>query len=228
MLVSGSLTILSPASLLQLLCQEHRAVQIIAQRGTEQVHLTIAEGLIVSAECGDQHGAEVVYQWLCWECGSFRLTPLGRSPIPHDDEHELTVVGMWEELLLEGARRRDETGAHLPPLPQASPGVLEAILSHCPGLSGVVLVGADGRLLASAGLPDSLVHHASMLVSGLTLVSDGLGVEQQISWYLHTNHQLILSTWSDHTYLLAIPTPGVTLKEASDQLNQFRAMPTPV
>ena len=52
-------------------------------------------------------------------------------------------LAQWEELLLEGARRRDELESGLPPLPPYPPReVLDHLQQACPALGGFALQAA--------------------------------------------------------------------------------------
>jgi Domain of unknown function (DUF4388) len=106
MFIQGSLALIGPASLLQMICQEQRSVSFVARYGEQLAQLTIVDGLVVAAHCGELSGYEAAYQLVTWGEGLFHITPIAVPPA--EDSFEMTA--QWEELLLEAARRRDELG----------------------------------------------------------------------------------------------------------------------
>jgi hypothetical protein len=98
----GTFSLLSPATLLQALCQEQRSACLIAQRGSEKAAIWITDGIVVGARCEGLDGPEAVYHLAGWDEGQFLVTP-ARGDVP------ATMAATCEELLLEAARRRDET-----------------------------------------------------------------------------------------------------------------------
>lgn len=97
----GTFSLLSPATLLQALCQEQRTAYVAAQSGQTRASIWISEGLIVGASCDGLDGPEAVYRMAGWSDGYFFVTP-ARNDAP------ATMFATCEELLLEAARRRDE------------------------------------------------------------------------------------------------------------------------
>jgi Domain of unknown function (DUF4388) len=101
MQIVGHFALISPAGLLQILCQEQRAVLITAQRDAEHAEIRIADGLVLSASCAGRSSEAAICCLLDWLTGQFTVTPL--AELPDDDP-----LGPWEALVLEAARRRDE------------------------------------------------------------------------------------------------------------------------
>ncbi|NTU82662.1 MAG: DUF4388 domain-containing protein [Chloroflexales bacterium] len=97
----GTFSLLSPAALLQALCQEQRSAFVAARHGQATAAIWIAEGLIVGARCEDLDGPEAVYRLAGWGEGQFLVTQAR-------DDAPATMAATCEELLLEAARRRDE------------------------------------------------------------------------------------------------------------------------
>ena len=97
----GTFALLSPAALLQALCQEQRSAYMVAQQGVTRAAVWITEGLIVGARCEELDGPEAVYRLVSWNEGRFLVTT-ARDDAPG------TMAATCEELLLEAARRRDE------------------------------------------------------------------------------------------------------------------------
>lgn len=102
MFLYGDFALISPASLLQLLCQEQLSVTIEAEHGSSQAILQLHEGMVVLARCDDLVGEEAVYLLITWNRGQFQVLPAPEPPA------EITLAASWEMLLLEAARRRDE------------------------------------------------------------------------------------------------------------------------
>ncbi|MCU0491084.1 MAG: DUF4388 domain-containing protein [Chloroflexaceae bacterium] len=103
MSIYGTFDLVSPAGLLQLFCQEQRSVVLVARHDDCRARIYIAEGMIVEATCGTQQDAEAIYAFVNWRGGQFRVDVLEEVPAT------ARMAASWEELLLEAARRRDET-----------------------------------------------------------------------------------------------------------------------
>ncbi|NJM06448.1 DUF4388 domain-containing protein [Candidatus Gracilibacteria bacterium] len=98
----GSFALVTPAGLLQLLCQEQRSVVITARGDKSQACILLCEGLIIGGSCDAFQGPEAIYRFVTWRDGVFRVDPLAEQPT------ESEMAAPVEELLLEAARRRDE------------------------------------------------------------------------------------------------------------------------
>lgn len=214
----GDFAVISPPSLLQMLCQEQRSVLISAWRGTSEAHIQLHEGFVVGAHCGDLTGEEAFYHVVVWSSGQFRLTPAPDAPA--DPE----FVAYWEELVLEAARRRDELELHIEPLFTPSWQQAGMILSECPALTGVALVGYDGRMLVSIGFHRALTNELSTIAGCLAAVGNllrstsGLDDEPHISFYNHRNHKLLLADRRDGVLILAVLAPQANIRDAMTQL----------
>jgi hypothetical protein len=212
---SGDFAFFSPASLLQVLCQERRSVTIHAWRGTATASIDLANGLIVAARQDDLTGAEAVYRWLAWDSGQFRLLSLALLPAETD------VVGPWEELVLEAARRRDEIEHALPPLPAAPDrAILETLLASFATLQGLALLSYDGRVLATIGLDDVLVGQLQTVMHGLLLIGTALHASPAV--YIGGTYRLLYADWGNTIAALGVPAVGADLSEAARQLQQMR------
>lgn len=216
MFFAGDFTLITPASLLQLLCQEQRSVAITAQRGDESACIQIIEGMIVRAQCGASNGREAMYRWLVWDGGSFYVNVLHEAPA------EVDMMAHYEELVLEAARRRDELELTLTPvLPYPQRSQLEQILVQCPALAGIALVSSEGRLLGALGLDHVLTLEAQSVVAGLAIVGGLLAAPpQQIALYITSNYRLLLVQWG-RVWLLAVPTSGASVSEATAQIQKL-------
>ncbi len=98
----GNLRDMAVADLIQHNCQDHKTAQLSIQNADRQAILFFKGGNVVHAILGDQEGEEAVYQVLGWEEGTFNLQTGIEPPLT-------TIIRKWSGLLMEGARRLDET-----------------------------------------------------------------------------------------------------------------------
>lgn len=216
MFFCGDFSIVSPASLLQMLAHEQRSVTILARRGQQSAAVTLVEGLVVAAQCGDLTGRLAVEHWLVWDAGQFRLELLESTP------ESVEMMAPGEELVLDAARRRDELEAHLPPLlPYPARRQLEALLEQCPALAGVALLSREGRLLGALGMEHWLVAHVGAIIGSLATVGDILG-SSGVALYITQKHRLLFTDPGQGLLLLAIPAANANAGEASSQLQRLQ------
>lgn len=162
MFCHGNFALISPPSLIQILCQEGRSVVVRAYRGSSRAHLALFEGLIVDAQHDELSGPEAFYQLAFWNEGLFAIEPLSEPP------GNATMAASWESLLLEAARRRDELELHTNGQSESLPfSLIDQLLNDCPACSGLALVGRDGRLIATAGISEELVQWMCGPLAGL-------------------------------------------------------------
>lgn len=212
MFLHGSFSLISPASLLQMLCQEQRSVRITAWRGASELVLDLQHGMIVAARCGALIGEEAVFQLAAWETGRFQVE---RLP---DDQAEPELVLEWESLLLEGARRRDELELSLPPLSD-EPADMEllGLYTHCPALVGVALVGYDGRLCGAVGIDPALTAGLTVAASCIELIGRALAARPGVMLYVGGGQRLLVADRGDGL-VVGLPASGANIGEASSQL----------
>jgi hypothetical protein len=110
--LQGDFRLITPAGLIQILCQEQRTVRIEAQRGPEQARIDIVAGELAAAELGEFSPTEAMCRLFIWDTGHFSVALL-------DPPLEPEYIGSWEELMLEAARRHDELLEGLPALAEA-------------------------------------------------------------------------------------------------------------
>jgi hypothetical protein len=223
----GDFTLLSPASLLQLLCQEQRSATLSAWRGLNKATVEIHEGVVVAGRCDSLVAEEALYHFLAWDSGQFQVMPRGEPPL------ESQMAASWEDLAREAARRRDQL--ELPALPPPQPRQrVDSLLAACPAVLGVALIGYDGRVLAHTGLSTTLVERASMLAAVLAVVSDTLSMAAgsdpdqhlpvRVSIFADEHPTLLLAEWGSATRLLAELAPGALVEDAIRQLRLQVAM----
>ena len=94
---------LSFVDLVQALGTGGKNVRMRIEHGSGmQADICFRNGRIVSAECGEEKGVDVVYRVICWQdAGNFRIEPIRSFP-PEN------VSVPTDYLLLEGSRRLDE------------------------------------------------------------------------------------------------------------------------
>lgn len=212
MFLHGSFSLMSPASLLQMLGHEQRSVRITAWRGTDKVVLEMLQGFIIAARCGALHGEEAVFQLAAWDVGRFQVELL---PEPAD-EPELVLE--LESLLLEGARRRDELELHLPPQPDDPvDDDLLAIYTHCPALSGVAIIGYDARLRGAVGIDSSLTPALAVVASSIELIGRVLAARPGVTLYVGGGQRLLVADRGDGL-VVGVPAASAHTGDASSQL----------
>ena len=159
--MTGNLTGLAAADLIQLNCVDQKVARLQIQHGDQSAEIYFMGGQITHAFCGSQKGEDVVYQVLGWNEGDFSLENDIKSP-------ETTINRSWPSLLLEGARRLDEKAlgqaeVNLDQVPESKESrmtqkfdeILSELAGEVSGFRGGFLVGIDGINLASKL---SLIH----------------------------------------------------------------------
>ncbi len=158
--MTGNLTGLAAADLIQLNCVDQKVARLKISRGDQNAEIYFMGGQIVHAVCGSLKGEEVVYQVLGWNEGDFNLVNDIKSS-------ETTINRSWPSLLLEGARRLDEkeleqsevnpvkgTESKETKMTQKFDEILSELAGEVTGFRGGFLVGIDGINLASKYVGD--------------------------------------------------------------------------
>ncbi|MGH2583010.1 MAG: DUF4388 domain-containing protein [Anaerolineales bacterium] len=99
--MKGSLQDMAVADLIQLTCQDRKAVHVELRSGGQKAALFFKNGNLVHAQLDDLNGEDAVYKLLGWNEGSFELKQDVEPP-------DVSITREWTSLLLEGARRIDE------------------------------------------------------------------------------------------------------------------------
>jgi hypothetical protein len=102
MALQGNLKVMTVADLIQHTCQEHKTARLTIAHNNKQAVLYFQNGAVQHAVLGGNQGEEVVYDLLTWQEGDFSLE---MDVVPP----QVTISRSWAGLLLEGARRLDET-----------------------------------------------------------------------------------------------------------------------
>lgn len=183
--MSGNLTGLAAADLIQLNCVDQKVARLQIQHAGQQADLFFSNGQIVHAISGDLKGEEVVYQVLGWNEGDFSL----ENDI---NTSENSIKRSWPSLLLEGARRLDERviaqeqanpESEMQPkekkMAQKFEDILSELAGEVSGYKGSFLVGIDGINLAFNFVgeldPDLASAQMAMLLKLVSGSTDKLG-----------------------------------------------------
>jgi predicted regulator of Ras-like GTPase activity (Roadblock/LC7/MglB family) len=141
MALYGSLTEMSVADLIQHNCQEGKTGLLTVDSAGKRALIYFRNGILVHAAQGMISGEEVVYETLSWNEGKFILEIGTPSPA-------VSIQRSWSTLLLEGARRIDETN-------NASP--VDPVAVRRDGMVGEIMRAylANSRLFRSALIVDA-------------------------------------------------------------------------
>jgi predicted regulator of Ras-like GTPase activity (Roadblock/LC7/MglB family) len=102
MSLQGNIHDMSVADLIQHNCTERKKAKLIINHEGSEAALYFKEGNVVHANLGKEEGEEVVYRILAWEEGTFSVISDVETP-------KLSIKRSWSGLLMEGAKRLDET-----------------------------------------------------------------------------------------------------------------------
>lgn len=152
--MQGNLLDMAIADLIQHNCQDRKTAQLKIEHLGQQAILYFMDGNVSHAVLGNKTGEEVIYEILKWEAGTFDLETGIKPP-------RTSITRSWSGLLLEGARRLDETEQAAKLIPSKENDQTEAhtmvnlkdMLKEMGGeVTGYIsasLVGMDGLILAS-------------------------------------------------------------------------------
>lgn len=101
---SGAVALVSLPDIVQMHALARYSGALLFANGAENATLFFSAGEVLDAECGELRGNEAVYSVLSWPGGAFESRPGVVAS-------ERTIFDHWQELLIEGCRRLDETGA---------------------------------------------------------------------------------------------------------------------
>jgi predicted regulator of Ras-like GTPase activity (Roadblock/LC7/MglB family) len=228
--MTGNLTGLAAADLIQLNCVDQKIARLSIQQADQQAELYFMGGQIVHAVSGDQKGEEVVYRVLGWNEGEFSLENDINSP-------ETTIKRSWTSLLLEGARRLDEKELTQPPInlekdlqPKEKKmtikfeDILAELSGEVTGYRGSFLVGIDGINLASNFVgeldPDLASAQMAMLLKLVNGSAEKLGAGNLEDNLTTTEKAYILMRFlPGKQYFL-----GISVERKSGNLGNMRLM----
>jgi predicted regulator of Ras-like GTPase activity (Roadblock/LC7/MglB family) len=149
MAMRGSLRDMAVADLIQHNCQDRKTAQLSIEHDGCQALLFFKDGAVVHATLDDLQGEEVIYRILEWEVGQFGLETGVEPPAA-------TISRSWSSLLLEGARRLDETGLENEPIISEVEAnkmaqiddILKQMGGEVGGFIAAAVVGMDGLNIA--------------------------------------------------------------------------------
>src|SRR5438046_1110368 len=101
MALTGELTDLSLAELIEFFCNQRKTGRLKVTYPTGPGYFYLQSGSVVHAKVGDLRGIEAVYYALTQRNASFNFSPAFEAP-----EH--TINQPWTSVVLEGLRRMDE------------------------------------------------------------------------------------------------------------------------
>jgi predicted regulator of Ras-like GTPase activity (Roadblock/LC7/MglB family) len=206
--MKGNLHDMAVADLIQHVCRDRKTAKVSIRISGRQAVLFFEDGNIVHASLDDMAGEEVIYEILRWEEGSFEME-IGVKPPAK------TIEKSWSSLLLEGARRLDETGAGDAIFPADIDSnkeatemasnyeqILKEMSNEITGYIASALVGMDGINLASNAKAkvdaDAISGQMTVLLKLIDVSVEKLGageVEDNL-------------TTTEAAYLLMRPLPG--------------------
>lgn len=171
MALQGSLKEMTVADLIQHNCLDNKTARLTIDQNGQSALLFFKDGQVAHAAMGDLQGEEVVFQILNWHDGRFTLEMGFKSPT-------VSISRSWSGLLLEGARRLDESagqtnGSPNPPSVTYANGTYQDRLSDVfRGLSdieGMAVIGVDGEVLA-ARLPQATLDQDEVGAIGAAIL----------------------------------------------------------
>ncbi len=159
MSLKGNLKDMSVADLIQHNCQDRKTARLVVHHNNQKASLFFKDGGVPYAALGNLQGEEVVYKILNWQEGEFALDMGLEAP-------NTNITRSWSGLLLEGAKRLDETNntstpnsitdMEEKPMAKKKSEVLAdklvELLQESSDIDGAAIVGTDG-LVYSANVP---------------------------------------------------------------------------
>lgn len=214
MALTGNLTDLSIADLIQLHCQSGTQARLVAQNAGRRMELYFSDGEVVHAAGMGLEGEAAAYALLLWDEGTFEVT----QNIPAQ-AHSIHLP--WSALVLEGLRRKDEQQGlpqdALASIPLVNP--VEKVLQDLAvqtSFQGLVAVSRDGVVLASA-LPVGMdsIRAGAVAAGLLNLAGRSVGQlgrgELQQTLIQGSQGNLIITQAGSQAVLLALSAPELNL-----------------
>ncbi len=225
MALKGNLSDLEIADLIQMTCQAGSRARLTAWRDDDTVQLYFEGGEVVHAEGAALEGAEVVYELLGWETGTFEMEQEVAPPAR-------TISTACSALVMEGMRRFDERRAaaqtdtaQQQKETEAMAGetrrdrlakVLRDLIDSSGDISGVAVVSMDGLIMA-ADLPSTVEQARVGAVAAAILSLSGRSVGQLKRGDLKqttiqgSEGHIIISQAGPNAVLVALTGEGVNL-----------------
>ncbi|HEX8373353.1 MAG TPA: SUMF1/EgtB/PvdO family nonheme iron enzyme [Chthoniobacterales bacterium] len=118
---TGQLDQFQLVDIIQMCCMSRRTGRLRVSRGVESGVIYLRDGNMIHCVVGPLRGEDAVYRIISWDVGQFTFE-YGMEP----DEQTITVG--WEHLVMEGCRRRDESGAGEEMLSEAERSLVGKVL----------------------------------------------------------------------------------------------------
>jgi len=105
----GSLKDMSVADIIQVNCQDRKTASATLVSNGKEAVIFFKDGAVVHAFTDNLSGEEAIYKILSWDDGEFSLDVGAQTP-------DITIKRNWSGLLLEGAKRLDESSLDESPI----------------------------------------------------------------------------------------------------------------
>jgi predicted regulator of Ras-like GTPase activity (Roadblock/LC7/MglB family) len=150
MAMQGNLRDMSVADIIQVNCQDKKTAEATITSNGKEARLFFFDGNVTHAEMGNVVGEEVIYQILAWDQGEFTINPGVTHPTS-------SIKRNWSGLLLEGAKRLDETEpdagleldlgiSSVDQKESLIKGLLQKYIDRFPTMDSICIVGIDGYI----------------------------------------------------------------------------------
>ncbi len=118
---TGQLDQFQLVDIIQMCCMSRRTGRLRVSHGVESGVIYLKEGNMIHCVVGDLRGEHGVYKIIGWDVGQFTFE-YGLEP------DEQTIMVGWEHLVMEGCRRRDESGGGQDMLSEAERSLVGKVL----------------------------------------------------------------------------------------------------
>ncbi len=105
--ILGKLSMIPLVDLVQTLNQSRRSGSLVIHNQSAQAFVVFLNGAVISCVCGTRKGEDAFYHILEWKTGEFCFEPC--EPFEQMAEREGAIESDTMKLMMEGARRMDET-----------------------------------------------------------------------------------------------------------------------
>jgi predicted regulator of Ras-like GTPase activity (Roadblock/LC7/MglB family) len=225
MSTQGSLQDIAVADLIQQYCQSKKTAQLTVTSGNQQTEIFFKSGNVTHASLGALQGEEAVYRTLLWNTGNFSIEP-------DIEANARTVTRSWSGLLLEGARRLDESNAPVSATQSSMDqevknmeldNVLKEAGDQVQGFITAAIVGMDGIGLAQYTKAkkinvDTVNAQMTLFAKLVDTTVAKLGVGSLEDVLMTTEEAYVLVRFlKDHNYYL-----GIAAERKTAQLGNMR------
>lgn len=178
MALTGNLSDLDVADLIQLNCQSGARARLTVQHDQDQLTLYFDQGQVVHAQVGNLRGEQAVYQLLSWDTGEFAMEQGIAPPM-------VSIQTPWSALVMEGMRLRDEqrefekntdgkeSNKMAPAQTRAEQlkATLRDMVDKSLDIKGVVVITLDGLIVAAALPADMEQGRVGAVAAGIMSLS---------------------------------------------------------